>query len=110
LREWALGNRTTVRIGGKSMELNIETFGEIMDDLLKENEVNLLVTLPAGTLEATLKDNIGCGPVIRFYILLWALKGGMKEVVEAMPIDAAKIPDILDELFTILKNEVLRED
>ena len=91
------------------MELNIETFGEIMDDFLKKNEINLLVTLPEGTLEATLKDNTGCGPVIRFYILLWALKSGMKELVEAMPIDAVKIPQIYDELFTILKNE-LKED
>lgn len=69
----------------------------------------MLVTLPAGTLEATLKDNTGCGPVIRFYILLWALKSGMKELVEAMSIDAVKIPQIYDELFTILKNE-LKED
>lgn len=92
------------------MELNIETFGEVMDDFLKKNEINLLVTLPEGTLEATLEDNTGCGPVIRFYILLWALKSGMKELVQAMPIDAAKIPDILDELFIILKDEVLKED
>lgn len=91
------------------MELNIETFGEIMDDLLKQNEVNLLVTLPAGTLEATLRDNTGCGPVIRFYILLWALKAGMKEVVKAMPIDESKVGTIYDELFAILKNE-LKED
>ena len=91
------------------MELNIETFGEIMDDLLKQNEVNLLVTLPAGTLEATLEDNTGCGPVVRFYILLWALKAGMKEVVKAMPIDESKVGAIYDDLFDILKNE-LKED
>lgn len=91
------------------MELNIETFGEIIDDLLKQNEVNLLVTLPAGTLEATLKDNVGCGPVVRFYILLWALKAGMKEVVKAMPIDESKVESIYDGLFDILKNE-LKED
>lgn len=91
------------------MELNIETFGEIIDDLLKQHEVNLLVTLPAGTLEATLKDNVGCGPVVRFYILLWALKAGMKEVVKAMPIDESKVGTIYDGLFDILKNE-LKED
>lgn len=91
------------------MELNIETFGRTMDDFLKQNEVNLLVTLPAGTLEATLKDNTGCGPVIRFYILLWALKAGMKGLVKAMPIDESKIGTIYDELFEILKNE-LKED
>lgn len=83
------------------MELNIETFGEIMDDFLKQNEVKLL--------EATLEDNTGCGPVIRFYILLWALKAGMKEVVKAMPIDESKIGTIYDGLFDILKNE-LKED
>lgn len=90
-------------------ELNIETFGEIMDELLKQNEVNLLVTLPAGTLEATLKDNIEFGPVVRFYILIWALKAGMKEVVKALPIDESEIGNIYDHLFDILKNE-LKED
>ncbi len=88
------------------MELNIDTFGEIMDDLLKEHEVRLLVTLPKGTLEAELMDNTGCGPVIRFYILLWALKTNMKELIQALPIDETKIDGIYDELFTILKNEV----
>lgn len=91
------------------MEFNIDTFGEIMDDLLKKHEVCLLVTLPAGTLEAELTDNTGCGPVIRFYILLWALKAGMKEPVQAMPIDETKVDTIYDELFSILKNE-LKED
>ena len=91
------------------MDLNIESFGEIMDDLLRRNEVSLLVTLPKGTLEAELIDSTGCGPVIRFYILLWALKAGMKELVHAMPIDETKVNTIYDELFTILKNE-LKED
>ena len=91
------------------MELNIETFGEIMDDFLKKNEINLLVTLPEGTLDACLEDNTGCGPVIRFYILLWALKAGMKELVQAMPIDETKVDTIYDELFTILKNELMED-
>lgn len=91
------------------MELNIDTFSEIMDDFLRKNEINLLFTLPEGTLDACLEDNTGLGPVIRFYILLWALKSCMKELVQKMPIDESKVGTIYDELFTILKNELMED-
>lgn len=91
------------------MELNIDSFGEIMDDFLKQTEVGLLVLLPEGTLEAKMEDSIGFGPVVQFYILLRALKSCMKDLVQKMPIDETKVDTIYDGLFAILKNE-LKED
>ena len=49
-------------------ELNIEAFGGIIDQLLTENEVNMLITLPKGSLDVQIQENIKLGSVIRFYI------------------------------------------
>ena len=55
-------------------ELNIEAFGGIIDQLLTENEVNMLITLPKGSLDVRIQENIKLGSVIRFYIFLNCIK------------------------------------
>ena len=44
-------------------KLNIETFGKIIDQFLTENEVNMLITLPKGSLDAQIQENIKLGSV-----------------------------------------------
>ena len=51
-------------------ELNIESFGAIIDNLLEENHIQMIIDLPEGTREATVEDNTRMGPVVQFYILL----------------------------------------
>ena len=43
----------------KQEELTLEKFGEIMDEFLKNNEIRMLITLPEGTVEPQIQDNIG---------------------------------------------------
>ena len=38
-------------------KLNIETLGKIIDQFLTENEVNMLITLPKGSLDAQIQEN-----------------------------------------------------
>ena len=46
------------------MKMDLDTFGAIMDGVIKDNHVQLLVDMPEGTTEATLKDNTQMGAVM----------------------------------------------
>ena len=39
-------------------ELDLDKFGEIMDDFLKKNEIRMLITLPEGSIEPVVEDNV----------------------------------------------------
>ena len=53
--------------------MDIDKFGEIIDEFLKVNHVQMLIDMPEGTEDVTIKDNVGMGPTVHFYILLQAL-------------------------------------
>lgn len=53
--------------------LNIETFGEIIDGFLEENHVRMLLDMPEGTEDVTITDNTGMGPAVWLYILSHAM-------------------------------------
>lgn len=90
-------------------KLDIDRFGEIIDEALKKSEVQLLVTLPAGTLEAETDSNVEGGPVMDFYILLNALKTVVRNVVTIMDPDPERIGSMYDELFAILKHDLMKD-
>lgn len=69
-------------------ELNLDTFGEIMDEFLKENKIQMLITIPKGSITPEVESNTRLGPVVHFYILLEALTTVVKETVDVMSIDA----------------------
>ena len=53
-----------------SKVLDLDTFGEIMDKFIKDNEIKILITLPQGSIDAVVDDNVGAGSVLQFYIVL----------------------------------------
>ena len=66
--------------------MDLDKFGEIMDNFLKDNDVSMLINIPDGTLDPIIKDNVGMGSVIRFYILLIALESIGKQLRSDMGI------------------------
>lgn len=66
--------------------MDLDKFGEIIDNFLKDNNVSMLIDVPEGTLDPVVKDNIGMGSVINFYILLIALKAIGKQLRSDMGI------------------------
>lgn len=66
--------------------MDLEKFGEIIDNFLKENHIQMLIDMPAGTLEPIVKDNIGAGAVMKFYFLLNAISAVGKEMKKDMDI------------------------
>ncbi len=93
-----------------SEKLTIEKFGEIMDDFLKENEINMLITLPEGSIEPQIQDNIAMGCVVQFYILLATLPTVFKEMFRTMNLDETKEESLIDSMLEMVKGEVMKQN
>ena len=52
------------------MNMDIDSFGEIMDKFLKENDIKMLIEMPKGTLKAEVRNNCEMPGVVDLYILL----------------------------------------
>lgn len=89
----------------KQEELTLEKFGEMMDEFLKNNEIKMLITLPEGTVEPQIQDNVGFGSVAHFYILLQAMGsvfGSLRDLL-----DPSQVEQFIDTLLDLLKKDVL---
>ena len=88
--------------------LDLDKFGEIIDDFLKKEEVCMLVKLPEETLDAEVEDNIGAGSVMQFYFLLQAFESIGKQMRKDMGIvDREDWKNVVDSLTGILKKDLL---
>ena len=90
-------------------ELNLDTFGEIMDEFLKENKIQMLITIPEGSITPEVRDNVVLGPVVHFYILLKTLTAVVKETVDVMSIDAGS-PEwehTVDVMLYLVKQDIM---
>lgn len=93
-------------------KLTLDLFGEIMDQFLRDNEVCMLLTLPEGTLDVQVQDNVHFGSVVRFYILLNAIKPICDAVLEDMGIDrkSTEWEEVADTLLGMIKDEIMGGD
>lgn len=91
-------------------EITSENFAKIMSDFLKENEINVLITLPEGTLNPKITDNTGMGCVVQLEILISVIPPVFKKVSEIKKLDKEKKERMIDELLELIKNESMRED
>lgn len=64
------------------MKMDIDSFGEIMDEFLKENEIAMLIEMPEGTLKAEVRNNCEMPGVVDLYILLNALPSVLEIVFD----------------------------
>ena len=48
----------------ENKKLDLDSFGEIMDKFILENEVGMSIIMPEGTIEPEIQDNTGAGPVM----------------------------------------------
>lgn len=87
-------------------ELNIDTFGEIMDEFLKRAPVQMLIEMPEGTIEPEITDNVGLGSVVQFYILLQALCPIYKEIHDTL-LDHSRHEQFIDDLLAVIKSDLM---
>lgn len=88
--------------------MDLDKFGEFMNDFLKKEEVCMLVKLPEGTLEAEVEDNIGVGSVMQFYFLMQAFESIGKQMRSDMEIkEKNDWESVVDGLLKILRKDLL---
>ena len=93
-------------------ELNLDSFGEIIDRFLMDNEVQMLLTLPKGTIDVQVQDNTGLGSTVQFYILLNAIEPICDAMLKDMGIDrkSAEWQKVVDTLLGMIKDEIMGGD
>lgn len=90
--------------------MDLDKFGEIIDNFLKDNDVSMLINIPEGTLDPVIKDNTGMGPVIKFYILLIALKAIGKQLRSDMDITSQEEWEgAIDGILKLVKKDLMEE-
>ena len=90
--------------------MDLDKFGEIIDNFLKDNNISMLIEVPEGTLDPVIKDNTGMGPVIKFYILLIALKAIGKQLRSDMGIASQEEwKGAIDGILKLVKNDLMEE-
>lgn len=92
--------------------MDLDKFGEIIDNFLKENHVQMLIEMPEGTLEPIVKDNIGAGSVMKFYFLINAIPAVGKEMKKDMDIpsdDREGWEEVVDVILKLLKSELMED-
>lgn len=93
-------------------KLDLDSFGDIVDKFLEENEVEMLLTMPKGTQVVQVKDNVNLGPTVQFHIMLNSIEAICKELRTLLGIDAAS-PEwehTVDVMLGMVKREILTED
>lgn len=91
----------------ENKKLDLDSFGEIMDKFILENEVGMSIIMPEGTIEPEIQDNTGMGPVMQFYILLNALVAVVKNVTDLMGIEKDAREDLVDGILDLVKKDLM---
>lgn len=92
-------------------KLDLDSFGNIVDKFLEENEVEMLLTMPKGTQAVQVKDNVNLGPTVQFFILLNSIEAICKELRTLIGIDTAS-PEwerMVDVMLGMVKRDILAE-
>ena len=93
------------------VKLDPDSFGLFIDEFLHENDVEMLVKLPAGHEEPEIIDNIGAGPVLTFYLLLSCLAPVFHDLLKFLGERAAADKEKLaDSLLELVRADMLREE
>lgn len=92
----------------KNKELNLDTFGEIMNEIIEKTDIKMLIELPEGTQEAKVS---GTGiATVDFFIILVAIIPTFAQVIRDMGgKDAIDAPGVLDALWMMMKHDILEK-
>lgn len=90
------------------MNMDIDSFGEIMDKFLKENDIKMLIEMPKGTLKAEVRNNYEMLGVVDLYILLNALPSVFETVFDQIENDnKTNQRDIVHDMMKMVENELI---
>lgn len=93
-------------------DFTMDMMSEVMNELLRKSKVQLLVTMPKGTFDVEINDNMGNLSAVQFFIILNAaadvLKRLCKDVDKEENMTEAEVEEMIDKLLAVLKEDVLK--
>lgn len=94
----------------ESIDDLIDILGQAVDDMLEENEVRMLITLPEGSMDPEIESAFSrTVPVMDFYILLHALKKVVSDFLDSDMIDPDKEEHMIDGMLQMVKDAIFEE-
>ena len=91
-------------------ELDLETFGSIMDDFIKDFDCKMLIEFPKGNKDPVVKDNMGGGPVLAFYFILKAITPTLRDLFAMLSEKGSESFDkekLADTMLEMVKAEIM---
>ena len=88
-------------------ELNIDSFGAIVDEFLDNNDCQMLITFRKGN---PVPDNMGGGPVLAFYFILKAITPTFAELcnlISGKGTEGFDKEQLADALCELVKAEIM---
>ena len=94
----------------KKPELNLDTFGEIMDEFIEKSDCKMLIEFPEGKKDPIVTDNMGGGPVLAFYFILKAITPTLRDLLAMLSEKGSEDFDkekLADTLLEMVKAEIM---
>ena len=90
-------------------KLNLDTFGDIIDEFITKNDCKMMIEFPEGSSEPKVIDNMGIGPVGALYFCLKAIPQTFRDLCQTLKLDLhdtgrEKLADAIGEM---VKKELL---
>lgn len=91
-------------------EFNIDDYTKAVDDLIKKEDIKLLIELPEGKLDAEVRGSFNI-PALDIYIMMHGLKTVLDQLfADGDVMDPKKKGDFLDGIFDMIRGEILEGD
>lgn len=93
-------------------KIDLDSFGEIIDRILEEHKFVMLLTMPEGTQEVQIKDNMGLGSTVQFFAMLKGIETIIKTMQEEVGLDTAAPgwEQTVDAMLAMVKADILGLD
>lgn len=94
----------------ENMDNLIHMFGQEVDEMLLENEINMHIKFREGSMVPEILSSFSStGHVMNFYLLLQALKKVVSDFLDMDIIDPDKEEDMIDGMLQMVKDAIFEE-
>ena len=93
-------------------KMDLDSFGEIINRILEKRKFVMLLTMPEGTQEVQIKDNMGLGSTVQFYAMLKGIETIIKTMQTEVGLDTAAPgwEQTVDAMLAMVKADILDLD
>lgn len=93
-------------------KMDLDSFWDMIDCILEEHKFVMLLTMPEGTQDVQIKDNMGLGSTVQFFAMLKGIETIIKTMQEEVGLDTAAPgwEQIVDAMLAMVKADILNLD